>query len=232
MAASAYESLAFIIPVSGPGVTPGEQELYWVEAETKAAGFDDEAAAKAVLMRRLMLDVVLPEPMFQARNLSEALRLGDGSLTEAAELVYRGESMGPGQELDRVIDALAVIKGEPWTEFLYLDQIQLLFEGLTPEAWVGAKGQMGAVMVANPAEKLTNVHCPVLAIFGSKDTSLPVEQSVALYKQYLSEAGNEDVTIEVFPNANHSIQVGDDYAPGYFDLMLAWLRGLSAKRRW
>jgi len=75
MAAAASDDVAFIIPVSGPGVTPAEQEVYRVEAESRAAGFDDDEIAKAVLMRRLMVDIVLVEPMYEGINLSEAQRL-------------------------------------------------------------------------------------------------------------------------------------------------------------
>jgi hypothetical protein len=124
------------------------------------------------------------------------------------------------------------IKDESWTEFLYLERFLLLFVSLSPEPWGEAKAQMAMLMVIDPADYLTKVHCLVLAIFGSADTSLPVEKSVALNTQYLTTAGNEAVTIEVFPHADHSIHIGEEYAPGYFDLMLTWLSSLLAKRGW
>jgi len=71
------------------------------------------------------------------------------------------------------------------------ERITILAGDLPPQAWEMAKGQMRAVMGVDPADFLTKVHCPVLAIFGEADTSNPVEKSAALYKQYLSEAGNE-----------------------------------------
>lgn len=98
--------------------------------------------------------------------------------------------------------------------------------GPSPEAWEIAKSQIRAVMDINPADYLTKVHCPVLAIFGEADTSVPVDKSVALYKQYLGEAGNKTVTIEVFPKANHTIHVGKEFAPDYFELMINWLKNL------
>lgn len=218
--------MAFIIPVSGPGVTPGEQEVYRVEVETRAAGFDEEAVAKAVLMRRLMLDTVLKEPKYEALNRSEAHRLGDEPWIGAVELIFSEEPIGPGDQLEEVIEVIQAVKGELWTQFLYLEQILAMFEALSPDVWEGAKEQMRAVMVLDPADFLTKVHCPVLAVFGSDDTSLPVDRSVALYKQYLNQAGNEAVTIEVFPNADHTIHVGDEYVQGYFDLLRTWLSKL------
>ena len=85
---------------------------------------------------------------------------------------------------------------------------------------------MRAVLEVDPADFLTKVHCPVLAIFGEADTSIPVEKSVSLYHQYLGEAGNEAVTIQVFPQASHIIKVGEEFAPGYFRTINAWLVNL------
>ncbi len=229
MAATAYEGVAFIIPVSGPGVTPAEQEVYRVEAESRAAGFDEDEVAKATLMRRLMADIVLIEPAFQEVNQSEARRLGNGPWSDVVELAYSPSPVDPGVELGKVIELMNAIKDERWTKALYLDQMLPMFESLPPQAWGMAKGQMRAVMDVNPADFLTKVHCPVLAIFGADDTSVPVDKSVALYKQYLGEAGNEAVTIKVFPNASHTIRVGEAYAPGYFELMLGWLTALPIR---
>ncbi len=223
MAAAAYEGVAFIIPVSGPGVTPVEQEVYRVEAESRAAGFDENEAAKAVLMRRLMADIVLAEPMYQTVNQSEAIRLGAGPWDEVMGLVYGGSLVDPIVEYEKVMVLLNAIKDEPWTRFLHLDQVLPMFERLPSEAWEMAKAQMRAVMNVNPADFLTKVHCPVLAIFGERDTSIPVNKSIALYKKYLQEASNEEVTIELFPDADHIIHVDGDCAPGYFETINTWL---------
>jgi len=50
---------------------------------------------------------------------------------------------------------------------------------------------------------------------------------VALYEKYLGEAGNKNVMVKVFPNATHSIYVKGEFAPGYFEMISDWLRGLS-----
>jgi dienelactone hydrolase len=223
MAAATYDGVAFIIPVSGPGVTPAEQEVYRVEKESKAAGFDEDEVAKATLMRRLMIDVVVVEPLYKNINRSESERLGDGPWREIVEMVYSADPVDPVSEHGKIIEILTAIKGERWTKFLHLDQVLPMFESLPPQAWEMAKGQMRVVMDVDPANFLTKVHCPVLAIFGEADTSIPVEKSVALYKQYLGEAGNEAVTIKVFPKASHTIHVGEEFAPGYFKSIITWL---------
>ena len=229
MAAAAYDGVAFIIPVSGPGVTPAEQEAYRVEAESRAAGLDEDEIARAILMRHLMIDVVMVEPLYREVNQSESRRLGGGAWSEMTALAYGAKPDDPAVEFGRVVEILQSIQDERWTKFLHLDNVLALLGSLPPQAWEMAKAQMRAVMDVNPADFLTKVRCPVLAIFGEKDTSIPVEKSVALYKQYLRQAGNGSLTVEIFPNASHAIRVGDKFADGYFDGMVKWLRDLRLK---
>lgn len=229
MAAAVYDGVAFIIPVSGPGVTPAEQEAYRVEAESRAAGFAEDEIAKAALLRRLMVDIVLPAPLFQQINLAAGQRLGGGLWDEMAELAYGVNPVDPAAEHGKVVEILTGIAGERWTEFLHLDDVLPMLTSFPPQVWGMVKAQMRAVMQVDPADFLTQVRCPVLAIFGEKDTSLPVEKSVALYRHYLGEAGNEAVTIKIFPNASHTIRVGEEFADGYFDSMVDWLGGQAAR---
>lgn len=229
MAAASCDDVAFIIPVSGPGVTPAEQEVYRVEAESRAAGFDEDEIARAVLVRRLMVDIVLSAPMYREINLSESGRLGGRLWSEMTELVYNTNPVDLVAEHGKIFEVLKSVQNEHWAKFLHLDEVLPMLESFPPQAWGIVKTQMRALMDVNPANYLTKVHCPVLAIFGENDTSIPVERSLTLYKQHLGEAGNETFTSEVFPNASHTIRVGEVFAPGYFDLMLYWLSNLPVK---
>jgi hypothetical protein len=76
MAAALYDQIAFIVPVSGPGVTPAEQEVYRVEMQSRAMGFSEDEVVKAVLIRRLVVDVFLIEPKYEAVNYDQTKRLG------------------------------------------------------------------------------------------------------------------------------------------------------------
>lgn len=229
MVAASCDDVAFIIPVSGPGVTPAEQEVYRVEAESRAAGFEEDEIARAVLMRRLMVDILLSAPMYREINLSESRRLGGGLWNELTELTYNANPVDLVAEHGKVIEVLKGIQDERWAKFLHLDEVLPMLERFPPQAWGMVKTQMRAFMDVDPADFLTKVHCPVLAILGENDTSIPVDKSIALYKQYLGEAGNQAFTSKFFPNASHTIRLGEAFAPGYFDLMLNWLRNLPNK---
>jgi dienelactone hydrolase len=52
LAASESRDVAFVIAVSGPGVSPGEQMVFYYGAELRAQGFNDSAVAEASDARR------------------------------------------------------------------------------------------------------------------------------------------------------------------------------------
>jgi pimeloyl-ACP methyl ester carboxylesterase len=88
------------------------------------------------------------------------------------------------------------------------------------------------------------VHCPVLVIYGDKDTSSgPPDGLVAIIRRGSAKAGNRDVAVRIFANADHCVcnvqtggrkggaepaerrteEIGPDFVPGYLDTMTAWL---------
>src|SRR5579872_5664644 len=52
LAASRSKDIAFVIAVSGPGVTPGEQMIYYYRRQLLAGGFSETDAADASSLRR------------------------------------------------------------------------------------------------------------------------------------------------------------------------------------
>lgn len=83
---------------------------------------------------------------------------------------------------------------------------------------------------------LQHVRVPVLAIFGAQDRNVDFSESAEVYAQELVVAGNNDVTIRVFENADHSLLStgrsalddfffgADSFTPGYIELNVNWLR--------
>jgi pimeloyl-ACP methyl ester carboxylesterase len=51
------------------------------------------------------------------------------------------------------------------------------------------------------------VKVPVLAVWGDRDTVVPVEKSRGLIEGYLQNAGNKDVTLKIMPGVDHGNNV-------------------------
>jgi len=84
----------------------------------------------------------------------------------------------------------------------------------------------------DPVPIWQKVTVPVLAIWGDKDINLPAEQSKESIRIALKTAGNRDVTLKMFANADHTLVLTRPkdapwdfprYAPGYFNLMASWI---------
>jgi len=84
----------------------------------------------------------------------------------------------------------------------------------------------------NPMPVLQSLTCPILALFGERDTLVPVATNKALMERALSR--NPDHMIAVMPSANHSSLVADTggtkeipqlkhFVPEYFTIMADWL---------
>jgi dipeptidyl aminopeptidase/acylaminoacyl peptidase len=73
------------------------------------------------------------------------------------------------------------------------------------------------------------VRCPVLAFFGEEDQNLPAKKSAALFEQYLTEAGNRDFKIVVFPGVGHSL---GGFLPAYWETLSDWLNQRARLADW
>jgi pimeloyl-ACP methyl ester carboxylesterase len=222
MAAARSRNVAFIVSVSGSGVSAAEQEVFSVEAQSRAAGFPALDIAKAGLFARLWVDWQLTRPVYRAQNLAQVRRLEAGPWSAFATLVYTPGSLTPAQGLQRGIAILRSITAEPWARYLFLDTAILpALQAIPPGQLAAAKAAAQRSLLAEPKKYLTAVHCPVLAIWGEDDTLVPARKSSSLYRQYLKAAGNHDVTIVVVRNADHDIR---NFGPAYRTTLTGWLR--------
>jgi len=92
----------------------------------------------------------------------------------------------------------------------------------------------------DPMPALEKVKCPALAIFGELDTLTPIAETSANYRKGLGRAGNKNLTIQVFPNADHALLVWPKpndqnhwpvLAAGYLNMMTKWIYQHGAARR-
>jgi uncharacterized protein len=83
-------------------------------------------------------------------------------------------------------------------------------------------GLMRALVDYDPRPALEQIEVPVLALFGGDDAIVPVEPSIAVYRDAVRP---ELLTTVVFPGADHRVQVGDPprLADGYLDALAAFV---------
>lgn len=83
----------------------------------------------------------------------------------------------------------------------------------------------------DPAPCIEKIHCPILLMFGGRDTEQPTDVAVERWREGLAKAGNTQSTVMVFPEAGHGIRMprehGDHrrapFADGYEEAMVGWL---------
>ncbi len=93
------------------------------------------------------------------------------------------------------------------------------------------------VYIPNFEKILTKINCPVLAIFGEKDSQVDWHRTIKLYKKTLGKNSKSQLTIKTFPNGNHNILKSttggyrekltkNEVCDGYYDTMISWLKTL------
>ena len=78
----------------------------------------------------------------------------------------------------------------------------------------------------DPVTVWERVHCPVLAIWGERDTVLPIPEVLERTVAALARSGNSNVTVQVVAGAQHGIELAEtgEFAPGYLELIVNWTR--------
>jgi uncharacterized protein len=76
----------------------------------------------------------------------------------------------------------------------------------------------------DPIPDALRLRCPQLAVFGGADELVPVTESVELFTAAATDRDpRATLTVEVFPHANHRVQVDGDLAPGYLHTLTRWI---------
>ena len=138
----------------------------------------------------------------------------------------------PFEDLDKAQQA---VKKSAWFEYVHLCDETLFYS---------ARRNVGQ----DTGVWWEKVHCPVLVIFGDKDTlSGPPEPLVAIISRGLKKSGNNELTVHIFANADHRLcqtktggrkearkgalkkAAGPDFVDGYLTTMSDWLEKQSRK---
>ena len=90
------------------------------------------------------------------------------------------------------------------------------------------------VMDFDPLLACKQIKSPVLILLGELDCTVPVIESISLYKEAIGSSKNPNFVIKVFPRANHGLRLArtgghseyggtQEYVQGYFEKMIEWI---------
>ena len=98
------------------------------------------------------------------------------------------------------------------------------------------------IMDFDPIPVLEKVKCPVLVLYGDLDRLVPVSENKDRLEAALRKAEHPNVTVRVFPKADHAMLVSEtgsmkefpfanQFAPGFFSTMTSWILEQTKKKK-
>jgi uncharacterized protein len=208
IAAARSTDVAFIVLLAGTGVR-GDAVLRQQAADgARALGASDAAVDRILAAHRAATAAVL-----------------SGVSDEAATAAVRAL-------IEAQIDGLP-----PAQQAAVGDREAYVARRLAPNVASMRSPWMRFMLDFDPATPLARVSCPVLAIFGDKDTQVPPSLNRAPVERAL--AGNARATVKLYPDANHLFQKAQtglvtEYAgldkafvPGLLDDVTQWITSVT-----
>ncbi|GAB3536330.1 CocE/NonD family hydrolase [Arthrobacter tecti] len=158
------------------------------------------------------------QELFAARNALTARGLNDEEVTESVELYT--------QLMAQLSNGYSFASFEAWAA-AHRDSVNLLQNAGVFIPGDQAHWDLAASMGDyDPAVRLRSFDVPLLAIFGSEDHGVPVEQSISILRRSVPASL---LRTSVIPGGNHRIQrrPSGDLAPGYLEALLAFIENHS-----
>jgi uncharacterized protein len=169
--------IAFVVSVSGPGVSPLEQNRHHDGARLLEAGIDSSAVAEVDALRDALIEY------WQA-----------GTGADLARARWNAVRAQPWFEVvvreDPLFARIGRFAGPPAPEHMPAEYLEFL-----------------AHQRHDPVATAERVRVPVLHVYGAADRHLPVARSIERLRGAYARAGNPAVTFVVVPHAGHGLQV-------------------------
>jgi uncharacterized protein len=205
VAARGRDAAAFVVSLAGPTVPYTEGVVKQAERMHAVGGADRAEVATAVAQQTRMVELALA---------------ADWAGLEAylAELTRERARSYPQVKRERIgdLDAYVAERARAGTDAFR-------------SPW------MRYFLPYDPAEDWSQVTVPVLAVFADRDVQVDLEQNLPPLEAALAAAGNRDLTVMVFREANHLFQWADSgnvdeylhlemaFMPGFLENVSAWL---------
>lgn len=164
------------------------------------------------------------QSVFHRANVIREAGFPEAAAAKASELRQQlYETARTGASREQLKADVEKIHREPWFGLSELPHPIPVDEKLAP----GVR----QMLFFEPAPTWEKISVPVLAVWGDRDTVVPVEKSQTIIRQALTKAGRKDFTVKIFPGVDHGVLAARpkdgawDFprrAPGYQEFMVAW----------
>lgn len=206
LAASQSKDVAFIILIAGTGVN-GENILKMqTELIMRADSATEDEIAKALAMNSMIYSSLRTDrPLDSVKSELRKRILEDYEKLPDEQRKFITDK---DQYVHTVVEAQALSFTTPWFKHF---------------------------LIHDPAPALEKARCPVLALFGQYDLQVPAETNKKAIQAALLKAKNRDVTMKIFPNANHLFlytrtgslkeyaTMKKEFVPGFLETMSKWI---------
>ncbi|NIN11327.1 MAG: alpha/beta fold hydrolase [Gemmatimonadales bacterium] len=162
--------------------------------------------------------------LFSYEQQFERAKLTPAQKSQARELLRAYfEYLATGRQRAELIARLDEIRAGPLGPLAeQLDRILPSEENRPNWSWVATH---------DPAPYIERLTCPLLLLFGERDTDHPTALALERWREGLRKARNDRVTLMVFPGAGHGIRMREGhsgggrapFADGYLEVQLGWL---------
>jgi hypothetical protein len=212
MVAVGSPDVAFVILMSGTGV-PGSRILReQARLINEASGLSPAEVKEKDDLQKRVIDAALTG---QGWDAVKADLLAEYRKAAAAMSDSERQALG---DIDTwaaaVVDAQVAAFDSPWMQFF---------------------------LRHDPALVLELVKVPVLALFGGLDLQVPAEENRAAVEKALEKGGNKDVSVVLFPDANHLFQkavtgspteyatLKPEFVSGFLETISEWILARSGR---
>jgi uncharacterized protein len=206
MVAARKGGIAFVVMMSGMGVTGEKILLEQAELIGRAGGSSEqEVAQEREIQKKIFAAIRSGKGWEDARADAKKAALARFAKMPEAQ---RKTIPDPDRYADMMIEGQLAMAKSPWFKF-FLDY--------------------------DPAPTLEKVKCPVLVLLGEKDLQVPAEPNRLAIVAALAKGGNPDVTVKVFAGANYLYQAAvtggvseyatlkKEFVPGFLDTISRWI---------
>lgn len=192
--------------MAGPAINGKDIILGQQEEIMKIIGRDSAEIANAVELQSRLFDA-LDKPAKLNSIKDEIIELRFAEYSP--EKMKHEDREQKRRELAMTVDAELQAMQTPWYNFL---------------------------LTYDPADAIKDIECPIIAIFGEKDSQVLPKENAAAFENIMKKAGKNNYSLKTFPDANHLFQKAEtgspmeygylkkEFLPGFTDYIISEIK--------